>query len=290
MTRILLCGAGGQLGREIVRGAPAKFVLKALSHAECDITDRRRVVAAVDAFQPDAIVNAAAYTAVDGAETDRDHAFAVNAQGPKHLAQAARARGAILVHISTDYVFDGRNPMPYGTEAEVRPLGVYGASKAEGEREVLNSGADALVLRTSWLYAASGQNFLGTVLRRLRTDGVMRVVDDQTGVPTAARDLARAIWGCVDNPEARGILHWTNAGVASWYDFANAIMELALARSLIDTRKQIIPIRSAEYATAVARPPYSVLDSRTAWQTLGYVPDHWRLALERTIDEIAAAA
>lgn len=290
MPRILLSGAGGQLGRAIIRAAPTSSVLKALSRAECDISDRQAVFSAVDEFRPDAIVNAAAYTGVDAAETDRDRAFAVNAHGPKHLAEAARAHDAIIVQISTDYVFDGSRRTPYPPEAEACPLGVYGSSKAEGERAVLNSGADALVLRTSWLYAAHGRNFLSTILRLLKTNGVVRVVDDQVGVPTAARDLADAIWKCLDVSEARGILHWTNAGVASWYDFATAIRDLAIGRGLIDAPRDIIPISTAEYPTAAGRPPYSVLDSNAAWTLLGYVADHWRVALEHTVDEIARTA
>jgi len=290
VSRILVLGSAGQLAHEIVRTTPKGVELKALSRIECDVTNETAVTTQVRDFRPEVIINTAAYTAVDRAESDRERAFAVNAKGAKNVADAAHAIGALLVYISTDYVFGGCRATPYPPSEKPDPLGVYGASKAEGERAVLTSGAQALVIRTSWLYAAHGKNFLTTMLKLLHANPTVKVVDDQIGAPTACFDLAAAVWKCLDIPGARGILHWTNSGVASWYDFAVAIQQLALVRALLPAERRIVPIRSSEYPVAARRPSYSVLDSRETWKLIGREGDHWQIALARTLDQIGTAA
>jgi dTDP-4-dehydrorhamnose reductase len=290
VARALIFGAGGQLAQHLVGLAPSDITLKALSRNECDITDKKAVARCVESFSPDVIINAAAYTAVDRAESEPERAYAVNSQGARNVAEAGFASRALVAHISTDYVFDGVTNRPYLPTDQTNPLNVYGASKAEGERGVLESGAEALVLRTSWLYSAKGQNFLLTMLRLMRTNPTVRVVSDQVGCPSASSDLATAIWRCVTTRDARGVLHWTNSGTASWFDFANSIQELALERSILSERRDIVPIATSEYPTAAKRPAFSVLDSSRTWELLGRESAHWKDALGRTLDELRSAA
>ena len=220
-------GAGGQVGRELIqRSPPAGIILHGLTHAEVDIADRVAVEAAVRRHRPNIIVNAAAYTAVDKAETERDRAFAVNETGPRNLASAASDSGAVLVHLSTDYVFDGGKTDPYVEDDRVAPTSIYGQSKEAGERAVRGATPRHLILRTAWVYAAHGANFLKTMLRLAREREVIRVVADQQGTPTSAADLADAILAVLPRLQenaAFGTFHLTNAGRTTWHGFAEAI-------------------------------------------------------------------
>src|SRR6185437_6893491 len=204
------------------------------------------------------------YTAVDRAESEPALASAINAAGPGYLAQAARSLpGCRLLHISTDYVFDGAADRPYLPQDTPRPLSSYGRSKLAGEIAVLERLPErATVLRTAWVYAAQGRNFLLTMLRLMRERGAVRVVSDQKGSPTAASAVATALWRLVERPELHGVLHWTDAGIISWYQFACAIAEDALARNLLASAPQVLPISSAEYPTAALRPSCSALETR----------------------------
>jgi dTDP-4-dehydrorhamnose reductase len=260
----------------------------AVTREDCDVSNASIVDDVFESFKPTAIINAAAYTAVDQAEADRDRAFAVNAEGPKNLARATAKHGARLVHVSTDYVFDGTRPEPYPTDALRSPINVYGSSKAAGEIAVAQSGADTLIVRTAWLYSAIGKNFLTTMLRRMREGGTLRVVADQFGTPTSVSQLATVLWWCALVSRINGIAHWTNAGKASWYEFAVAIHEIALAKGLISHPISLVPIPTQEYPTPARRPAYSVLDSTSLWEAHG-VPNDWRSALSQTIQELVPA-
>ncbi len=223
--RVLVFGAGGQLASALLATVPPGIEASAVTEAELDIRDRAAVEATVRATRPGAIVNAAAYTAVDQAESDADRCFAVNRDGAGNIAAAAAEFGAFLVHISTDFVFDGRSGTPYRTGDAPNPLSVYGRSKLEGELLVRTHCRDSAIIRTAWLYAATGKNFVRTMLHLMATKPSLRVVADQVGSPTHARGLARACWAAIER-RAVGYWHWTDAGVASWYDFAVAIADL----------------------------------------------------------------
>jgi len=249
------------------------------SRATCDVTDDlalRRVMEEVD---PHVVINAAAYTAVDAAEDDPESAAAVNANAPAMLGALCAQRGLRLVHISTDFVFDGRAPRPYAPGANPSPLGVYGASKRRGEQAVLASGASHAVVRTSWVYGPGGRNFVLTMLRLMREQGRVRVVNDQIGSPTSARGLAEICWLLALNGDAGGVFHWSDAGAISWYDFACGIHDEALALGLLSAPATIEPIPTEAFPTRAQRPAYSVLDCSDTCSTLNVVQQPWRDAL-----------
>lgn len=289
--RVLITGAGGQVGRALVASVPAGATVRALTHAELDIADERAVRQALQSFAPKIVLNAAAYTGVDKAESDANAAHAINALGPRHLAAATAALvDCRLVHISTDFVFDGCASRPYSPDAPAAPLGVYGHSKLAGElavREVL--GDSALIVRTAWVYAAEGRNFLTTMLRLMNDKGTVRVVADQVGTPTAAKSLAAVLWRLAEDRAARGVLHWTDGGVASWYDFAVAIAEEGASAGIVAPGVDVTPIATADYPTPARRPSYSVLDKTSTSRLLGVVPVHWRRSLRAVIQERSKA-
>lgn len=281
--KVLIAGANGQLGRTLAETAPQGVVLHLLDLPDLDITDEANVRRHVRAAAPDLVVNAAAYTAVDRAEEQSDLAFAVNAAGAGHLARAARATGARLIHVSTDYVFDGGANTPYAPEAVCRPLGVYGESKRQGEIAVLEASDNALILRTAWLHSRCGANFVRTMLRLMTERDQLSVVADQVGTPTWTGTLAAAVWAAAARPEIGGVYHWTDAGVAGWYDFAVAIQEEAVALGKLARPIPITPIRTADYPTAARRPAYSVLDCTRSWRDFQIAPIHWREGLRRML-------
>lgn len=275
--KVLVTGAAGQLGQALRGTAPAGVDLVALDRARLDLADLPAIERAVAHYRPALIVNAAAYTAVDKAESEPALAHRLNAEAPGALAAAAARHGARLVHISTDFVFDGRNSEPYRPDHPTAPLGVYGASKQAGEAAVLAADPGALIVRTAWVHAAHGNNFVKTMLRLMAERPEVRVVADQIGTPTHAVSLARALWALAAC-EARGVLHVTDAGVASWYDFAVAIQEEALALGLLTQAVPVRPITTADYPTPARRPAYSVLD-KTATTALIGAAAHWRVEL-----------
>jgi dTDP-4-dehydrorhamnose reductase len=278
----MITGAGGQLATELARSAPPDWSVTALSRVQLDIGDQEAVDRAVSALRPELILNAAAYTAVDRAESEPDAAWRINRDGAGYLAAAAARAGSRMVHISTDFVFDGRQGRPYRPDDEPHPLGVYGASKLAGESTVLAAYPRALVVRTAWVYAAGGRNFLTTMLRLMTQGGNVRVVADQIGAPTSAVCLAGALWGLAQR-EAVGVWHYTNAGVASWYDFAVAIAEEARIAGLLLEEVRVRPITTSEYPTPAVRPSFSLLDCTAAWEELGEPASHWRAALRDVI-------
>lgn len=284
--KVLITGAGGQLGRMLCATAPAAVTLDARTSAQLDVTDLAEAMRVVAEVRPEVIINAAAYTAVDRAEQEPEHAHAVNTLGPAHLAQAATRCGARLLQVSTDYVFDGMSARPYRPLDACHPLGVYGASKRAGEEAVLAVAAQGLILRTSWLYAAQGNNFVRTMLRLMAEREELGVVADQVGSPTWAGTLAQALWAAAHRPQLHGLYHWADLGVASWYDFAVAIQEEALALGMLDRAIPIRPLRTEDYPTPARRPAYSVLDSADARRDFALAGTHWRAALRTMLKEL----
>jgi dTDP-4-dehydrorhamnose reductase len=276
-VKVLITGSGGQVGQALIATVPARIEAVVLPREDLDLTDRGSIARALDRSAASLVINAAAYTAVDRAETDEDLAFAVNGAGVAALAELCAERGIRLVHISTDFVFDGRQSQPYRVDNATGPQSVYGGSKLAGETAALMY-ADNLVVRTAWVYGNHGHNFAKTMLRLFGERDVVRVVADQVGTPTYARSLAEALWDLAAR-DARGLLQFTDAGVASWYDFAVAICEEARALGLLDREVAVYPIATADYPTPAARPAYSVLDKSETWALLGRPARHWRVEL-----------
>lgn len=284
--KVLVTGAGGQVGRLLLETRPTDIELIACGHADLDIGAGEAVRHFIGRHRPALIINAAAYTAVDKAESEPEAARRGNTDGPRHLAAAARESGARLIHLSTDFVFDGTASTPYRTDAATHPLSVYGESKRAGELALLEVLPErSTIVRTAWVYAATGANFLQTMLRLMRSKGSVRVVADQIGTPTAARSLAEALWQIAANAEIRGIHHFTDAGVASWYDFAVAIAEEGAELGLLPPDVTVTPIATADYPTPARRPSYSVLDKRSL-AAYGLAPLHWRKRLRGVLKEI----
>lgn len=276
--RILVTGAEGQLGRELrdVLEQNSPGITDYVGHDALDITDSTRVAAFVQLHNFSHIINCAAYTAVDRAEEQPGLCCAVNVDGARNLAHAAALSGAKFVHISTDYVFDGMTWKPYDETFPTNPVSVYGQSKLNGERAVAEVCGDAIIIRTGWLYSAYGNNFVKTMLRLAQSHNSISVVSDQTGTPTYARDLARAIWQIINQATWHaGIYNFADEGVATWYDFATTIMEI----SGMSDRVAVMPITTAEYPTAATRPPFSVLDKHKIKTTYNIQIPHWRMAL-----------
>lgn len=266
--RILLTGAGGQLGHDLQDALHGDDVV-ALAHADLDVSDRGAVQDAVGRARPDWVINAAAFNDVDAAETNQDEAFAVNRDAPGHLAEAARAAGAAILHVSTDYVFDGRKGTAYTEDDAPNPLSVYGRSKLEGERRVMESGAAAVIVRTAWLYGRHGNNFVKAILEAAKRGQPLRVVADQVGSPTSTADLAPAIGQLIRSP-ARGVFHTVNAGTCSRYQFAQAIVAGSV---------EVLPISSAEANRPAPRPRNASLTS-VRWEAMGLPPLRgWQAAL-----------
>ncbi|WP_133499519.1 dTDP-4-dehydrorhamnose reductase [Cognatilysobacter terrigena] len=293
----LVIGAGGQVGRALLARRPDGMQWLATSRdgaaaggvemAPLDVTDEAAVTALVARVRPTVVINAAAYTAVDRAEAEPDGAFATNAAAPAAIARACNAVGAFLVHYSTDYVFDGGGAAPYPEDAAVAPLGVYGASKLEGERAVLALAPASLVIRTAWVYAPYGHNFMRTMLRLASERPELRVVDDQVGAPTTADFIARSTIALVNRDERpTGVVNVVCGGATSWYGFADAIVRGAFARGLLKQRPDVTPIPTSAFPTLAKRPAYSVLSIRKLIELGVDVPD-WRSELDRTLDLMA---
>jgi dTDP-4-dehydrorhamnose reductase len=285
-VKVLVTGAGGQVGCAIAAAAPEEVSVVALGRGELDITDTVAVAARVSAERPDWVINCAAYTAVDRAEEDFAAALRINGEAVGDLSRACRAIGAQLAHLSTDFVFPGDRTTPLRPDDATAPCNAYGRSKLAGEEAALAS-EGALVVRTAWVYAARGSNFVNTMLRLMRERDEVRVVDDQIGTPTHARSLARTIWALVQSG-ASGVWHATDAGMASWYDFAQAIHDEALALGLLERPVAILPIPTSAYPTAAVRPAFSVLDKRATWERTGRAR-HWRHELGAMLRELREA-
>lgn len=284
--RVLLLGAGGQVGRAVAQANGDARRLVARTRAELDLTDAAALERCVLATRPDWIVNAAAYTAVDRAEDQVEEARALNDRAVEHIAQAALRVDARLLHLSTDFVFDGRGSRPYRPDDEPAPLSVYGATKLAGEKHALRAAVRGVVLRTAWVYAAAGRNFVLTMLRLMAERDEVRVVSDQIGTPTWAGSLGPVIWALMEANVEPGIYHWTDLGVASWYDFAVAIQEEGRARGLLRRESRVVPIGTHEYPTPARRPAFSVLDTSVTRRRVAARAVHWRQNLRIMLDEL----
>lgn len=275
--KVLITGAGGQVGRALQETAPGWAEVVALDRAALDIADPGAIRTALETAAPGVVINAAAYTAVDRAESEEELAFAVNAAAVAALADACAERSARLIHLSTDFVFDGAGSRPYRPDDAPAPRSVYGRSKLAGEAAALGDGRN-LVIRTAWVYGNHGPNFVKAILRLLAERDELRVVADQIGNPTHARSLAAAIWSLIEC-RAHGLLHFTDAGETSRYEFAVAIRDEALAIGLLDRETAIHPITTDEYPTPAERPAYGALDSGGCWALLGGPAKPWRAEL-----------
>lgn len=296
--RILLIGKDGQLGWELRRTLAPLSEIVALGHRELDLADSSAIRAAVRLAQPHLIVNAAAYTAVDQAEEERNLAFEINAIAPQVLAEEAKRLGAGLVHYSTDYVFDGSATLPYTEDHVGAPLGIYGASKLAGDTAVMQSGSASFIFRTSWVYSSRGRNFFLTVLRLARGEGRLSIVQDQIGAPTWSRMIAQATSQVVTQcfsplhgrdrerhglglmMEKRGIYNMSAAGSTSWFGFARIICARRAPQA------EVVPISSSEYKTPARRPPYSVLSGSKLKSVFGVVLPRWEESLTQMLEEL----
>ena len=285
--KVFVAGSQGQLGLTLAETVPDAVDFAGADLPELDITGQPALVARLAAEQPDFVVNAAAYTAVDKAESEPDVAYRVNADGARNVAQAAREAGARVIYISTDFVFDGGKTKPYGPGDAPAPVSVYGRTKLDGETAVREAtGGDAIVIRTAWLYSRFGQNFVKTMLRLMAERDTLSVVADQRGTPTWARSLAEVIWAVIDQDVPGGVYHWTDGGEASWFEFAGVIYTEARASGLLDRDVEIRAISTAEYPTAARRPAYSVLDCSATVAALGIEQRPWATRLQQMLAEM----
>jgi len=297
--KVLLTGAAGQLGQALIAFRPPEVELIACSRGELDLADADACRAVVQRHRPDWVLNAGAYTAVDKAESEPELAAAVNAGAPAAFAEALAATGGRLLQVSTDFVFNGAQGSPYRPEQRLDPLGVYGATKAAGEAAALQL-PGARVLRTSWVYGPVGKNFCLTMLRlhalKAAAGESLGVVADQVGCPTSTLTLAAACWRAIGvgadpaaDPSGPRILHWSDAGAASWYDFAVAIGELGVQAGLLERAARVKPLTTADYPTPAQRPSYSLLDCTASRVALGLEPLHWPEGLAEVLRCMAAA-
>jgi dTDP-4-dehydrorhamnose reductase len=296
--KVLITAKNGQLGRELSQTLPNSVDAIFLDSKELDITNADAVLEKVESFNPNLVINAAAYTAVDKAEGDNEAAYLVNQKGSENLALACKELGAKLIHISTDFVFDGTKNTPYQPTDKTNPLGVYGASKLAGEQSVIGILADqATIIRTAWVYSTHGNNFVKTMLRLMAEKDQLSIVADQIGTPTSARNLAKAIWLLAEkmtvletkSPSSNSmtkVYHWSDLGTASWYDFAIAIQDIAYEQGLLSKKIMISPIEASEYPTPAKRPAYSVLNTDLLRKDIAVLGEHWRKGLSNMMSEL----
>lgn len=281
--KLALIGANGMLARMVRHVAPSAYDVIPFDLPDFDITDRDLVLSAIMRLKPHVIVNCAAYTNVDGCETNEELALRVNGKGPGYLAEAAMKTGSILVHISTDYVFAGDKTEPYSEGDPTGPLSSYGRSKLEGEKAIMASGlARYFIIRTSWLYGPGGKNFVETILRLAKEREELRIVSDQHGSPTYTEDLANAIFSLLETEDARrpyGIYHVSNSGSCSWYEFTLEIVRLARLNKLPVKVERIIPIGTEDYPLPAKRPSYSVFSKQRYESITGRTIPEWRESL-----------
>ncbi|MCR9172293.1 MAG: dTDP-4-dehydrorhamnose reductase [bacterium] len=280
---ILVTGRDGQLGSELQvlsRSSEHKFLF--VGSKDGDITNKNLIQELVSKNAIDLVINCAAYTAVDKAETEKETAFRVNRDGVQNLVDVCQNSGCRLIHISTDYVFPGNGTSPYKTDDPVAPLGVYGASKLAGEETIIQSGVEALIIRTSWVFSSFGKNFVKTMLHLGKERDSLNVVNDQQGCPTYAKDLAEAILQLVDNSwnPKKKVFHFSNSGETTWFDFAMEIMKIT------DSKCKIHPVPSSEFPTPAQRPSYSVMDTSDLENDFGIAARNWKSALKECISQL----
>jgi dTDP-4-dehydrorhamnose reductase len=283
----MVLGGDGQVARAVAASVPKEHTVVVKTRAELDIGDEAALAAALEESGADWVVNGAAYTAVDRAESEPGLARAINDTAVGVIGRIAARSQIRVLHLSTDFVFDGASNRAYSPSDTPNPLSVYGATKLAGEQRLLELDGDALIVRTAWVYASAGRNFALTMLRLLRERDEVRVVADQIGTPSWAPGIAGALWGLMAAGARGGIYHWTDLGVASWYDFAAAIQDEALERGLLDRAVPVIPIATADYPTPAKRPAFSVLNSLVTRAVSGAPARHWRHNLRFMLDELS---
>lgn len=293
--RVIVTGAQGQVGRELLLRAPSGFNVIGYGSGELDISDSVQVEEVLARIKPQLLINAAAYTAVDKAESDIERAYAVNRDGVAHLARAAQAQGIAVLHISTDYVFDGNHTLPYTPGDVTAPSGVYGASKLAGEQQLQQHCSRHVILRTSWVFGAHGNNFVKTMLRLGRERDELAVVADQRGCPTSAGSIADTLWALAtifrrDGMLKWGVYHYSGAPACTWYDFADEIFNQARSEALLEKKPRLKAITSAEFPTQAKRPGWSVLDCQTLEQDYGVSTRSWKVELQQVLQQLGSAS
>ncbi len=291
---VLVVGSNGQLAKALFRNCPQRFAIECWGRADVDVFNIAMLKKRIAKLNPKVLINAAAYTAVDLAEADVQAAFDLNAIAVENLASIARDQSIAFIHVSTDFVFDGKSSLPYRPESATNPLSVYGESKLKGELAVSKlEPQQAVVVRTAWVYSMEGKNFLTTMLRIMQERDSLSVVCDQIGTPTSADSLARVLFHIAarlisekESPRGVELHHWTDAGVASWYDFAKAIEAIAVQLGLLESSIDIKPIATEGYPTPAKRPAYSVLDKSKTVERFGLVQSHWQEELKKCLTEM----
>ena len=289
MSRVLLLGASGQVGNAVLQSAIAGHEIITPTKQESDLRQLNTLRSFVLDAKPDAIINCAAFTRVDDAERDSDAAHAINAEAPRVIAECAQELGARFVHVSTDYVFDGTGSPPYAPAAPVAPQSVYGASKLKGEQLVALANPGAAIVRTAWVHSGGNLNFVATAVRIFQQQKVMHVVDDQISTPTRALHLAGALWAFVARPQLGGLFHFTDAGVASWYDVAQCVLDTMQRDGLREPKADVAPVATADVPRPATRPRVSILDKHATWKALDIVPQHWRVGVAASTREMIHA-
>lgn len=285
--KVVITGKGGQLAWELQQLVPSGYEVISVGIDELDITNEVLVSQFIEQAAPDLVINAAAYTAVDKAEEDVETAYAVNESGIKYLANACKKSSARILHVSTDFVFDGSKTTPYQTNEKPNPINVYGASKLAGDIALHKVLPDkSVIVRTAWVYSLNGNNFVKSMLRLMQEKPQLGIISDQVGTPTWAKGLAQWLWAVASKPEVTGTYHWTDAGVASWYDFAIAIQELGLEKGLLTEAIPVLPIPTSAYPTPAKRPAFSVIDKTSAEEVSGLKTIHWRKQLSAMMDKL----
>lgn len=284
--KVCLFGASGKLGQELQRFIPVDTEVHTIDRSHVDFSQEGQISALLDFLKPGVIINASAYNAVDRAESERELAYIVNASAPAAMAKWAADNAARMIHVSTDYVFDGKRGSSYFPRDPVSPINIYGGSKAEGETQVgLYLKGKGVILRTSWCYSQFGNNFVKTMLNLMGQGKELNIAGDRVGSPTWFKDFAEVLWGVVENPDVAGTYHWTNAGIASWYDFAVSIQEEALECGLLTKEVPIHMTSSESYAAPAQRPSCVILDKTESYKLLGDSP-HWRESLKKMLIEL----
>ncbi len=291
MVKVLLTGATGQLGKTLIETKPNSINLVTPNRYEVDLSKPEKSIIFLEKVNPDWIINAAAYTNVDKSESESDLAFCINGKAPAIFANFLNNSGGKLLQISTDFVFNGKKNTAYSSQDKTDPINVYGKSKLLGEKETLKF-KNNKVIRTSWLYSPYGRNFLKTMLKlhdlKSKSGENLRVISDQIGCPTSCKSLSEACWQillCKNSLKSK-IFHWSDCGVASWYDFAAAIGELAEEKFIINNSAPVIPIRTDEYPTPAERPKLSLMNCEESYKELCIKPKHWRKSLSDVLDQL----
>ncbi len=291
---LLLIGANGQLGLTFRQhwqegGLAGKYDLKALNRSDLDLADTDTITACLNELSPDLILNTAAYTAVDLAETEKDQAFKINERAVEVIGQWCAKSGSIILHVSTDFVFDGATDSPYTPDDETSPLGNYGASKLAGEQRLQEALPERYaIVRTSWLYSEYGNNFVKTMLRLMSEKEELAVVGDQIGSPTSTHSLVKFIFGWIENGCPTGVFHWNDGSAISWFEFARAIQHSGIKSGLLESEIPVRSIKTEEYPTPARRPAYSVMDRSNAEPFLSTAPQTWQAELDQVIDALAS--